>query len=74
MQNDHYERLLANAVAQGALRHEQIGQIINFRLFGNKQGFLLLENLPIGDIPPTPVSREDIRKPDDSSERLLLQL
>jgi len=73
MQNDHYERLLANAVAQGALRHEQIGQIINFRLFGNKQGFLLLENLPIGDIPPTPVSREDIRKPDDSSERLLLQ-
>ena len=58
---------------QGALQHEQIGEILNFRLFGNKRGYLTLENLPVGDIPPTPPSREQLNKPDESSERLLLQ-
>ena len=52
MHNDHYETLLARAVTKGALQHEQIGEILNFRLFGNKRGYLTLENLPVGDIPP----------------------
>ena len=73
MHNDHYETLLARAVTKGALQHEQIGEILNFRLFGNKRGYLTLENLPVGDIPPTPPSREQLNKPDESSERLLLQ-
>ncbi len=73
MHNDHYETLLARAVTKGALQHEQIGDILNFRLFGNKRGYLTLENLPVGDIPPTPPSREQLNKPDESSERLLLQ-
>lgn len=73
MQSKYYETLLANAVEKGALRHEQIGQILNFRLFGNKKGFMTLESLPIGEVPPTPLSRDYLCKPDDSSERLLLQ-
>lgn len=73
MQSKYYETLLANAVEKGALQHEQIGRLLNFRLFGNKKGFMTLENLPIGDIPPTPQSRDHLCKPDDSSERLLLQ-
>jgi len=73
MHNDHYETLLARAVTKGALQHEQIGEILNFRLFGNKRGYLTLENLPVGDIPPTPPSCEQLNKPDESSERLLLQ-
>ena len=63
MHNDHYETLLARAVTKGALQHEQIGEILNFRLFGNKRGYLTLENLPVGDIPPTPPSREQLNKP-----------
>ncbi len=73
MHHDKFDHLLACAIRSGGLLQEQIAQILHFRLFGNERGFLLLQNLPIGDIPPTPRCREDMRKDDDSSERLLLQ-
>ena len=73
MQGHDYATLLSNAVETGGLQPEHIGQLLNFRLFGNKNGFMTLENLPIGEIPPTPLCRDQLCKPDDRSERLLLQ-
>ncbi len=73
MFHDPFDHLLASAIRSGGLQQEQIAQILHFKLFGNRQGFVLLQDLPIGDIPPTPPCRERIRKDDDSSERLLLQ-
>ncbi len=69
-QNDH---LLSAAIRHGGLSAGQIAQILEFRLLGNRQGFLLLEDLPIGEIPPTPPSRARLDKPDRRSEQLLLQ-
>jgi len=73
MSNRDFDQLLSASVSNGGLSQEQMAQILNFKLFGNKQGFLLLEDTTIGEIPPTPASRADLHKPDDSSERLLLQ-
>ncbi|MCQ4311385.1 TauD/TfdA family dioxygenase [Pseudomonas stutzeri] len=73
MSNRDFDQLLSASVSNGGLSQEQMAQILNFKLFGNKQGFLLLEDASIGEIPPTPASRADMHKPDDSSERLLLQ-
>jgi L-asparagine oxygenase len=67
------DELLASSISTGGLSQTQIEQILKFRLFGNPQGFLLLSDMPIGDIPATPVSREALCKTDDRSERLLLQ-
>ena len=50
-----------------------MAQLLDFKLFGNPKGFLLLEELAIGHIPATPASRAELSKPDDTSERLLLQ-
>jgi len=71
--SNQIDELLAASIGSGGLRQEQIEQILRFRLLGNRQGFLLLEDLPIGRIPPTPVSRDELGKEDDRSERLLLQ-
>ena len=73
MHNDHCERLLAGARSSSALPREQFGRILDFRLFGNRQGFLRLRDLPIGEIPPTPPDRARLDKPDSRSEHLLLQ-
>lgn len=73
MSNRDFDQLLSASVSNGGLSQKQMAQILNFKLFGNKQGFLLLEDTSIGEIPPTPASRADMHKPDDSSERLLLQ-
>ena len=71
--SNHTDELLARSLATGGLRPEQIEQILRFRLLGNRQGYLLLEGLPIGLVPPTPATREALVKEDDQSERLLLQ-
>ncbi|AHL77160.1 iron hydroxylase [Stutzerimonas stutzeri] len=73
MSDRNFDLLLSASISNGGLSQEQIAQILNFRLFGDPKGFLLLEGTDVGDIPPTPASRAEICKPDDSSERLLLQ-
>lgn len=73
MANHHIEELMVASLISGGLDEEQASQISNFRLFGNKQGYLLLENTPIGSIPPTPLSRAEIMKPDNISEMSLMQ-
>lgn len=73
MSKRDFDQLLSASVSNGGLSQGQMAQILNFKLFGNPSGFLLLEDTPIGDIPPTPACRAEIEKPDDRSERLLLQ-
>ena len=73
MSNRDFDQLLSASVSHGGLSQEQMAQILTFKMFGNKDGFLLLEDTSIGEIPPTPASRAEMRKPDDCSERLLLQ-
>ena len=68
-----FDQLLSASIHHGGLSSAQIAQILEFKLFGNAKGFLLLEDTNIGEIPPTPASRIEIHKPDDCSERLLLQ-
>ncbi|WP_217476042.1 TauD/TfdA family dioxygenase [Stutzerimonas stutzeri] len=68
-----FDQLLSASIHHGGLSSAQIAQILEFKLFGNAKGFLLLEDTDIGDIPPTPASRTEIHKPDECSERLLLQ-
>ncbi|PAU52553.1 iron hydroxylase [Pseudomonas sp. PIC25] len=65
--------LLVSSIANGGLHQDHISKIITFRQFGNEQGYLLLENMPIGRIPPTPRDRRLIGKHDNQSERLILQ-
>ena len=50
--SNQIDELLAASIGSGGLRQEQIEQILRFRLLGNRQGFLLLEDLPIGRIAP----------------------
>lgn len=69
----NFDPLLSAAIRNGGLSQGQIAQILDFKMFGNPQGFLRLEGMGIGDIPPTPTSRAAMRKPDERSERLLLQ-
>lgn len=73
MSANNFDHLLAASIERGGLDRQQIAQILSFKLFGNPTGFLHLRQLPIGEIPPTPISREALHKHDDSSERLLLQ-
>lgn len=73
MSNRNFDLLLSAAISNGGLSQEQIAQILDFKMFGNPQGFLRLQGMEIGDIPPTPQSRADVRKPDERSEKLLLQ-
>ncbi|MEK0361234.1 TauD/TfdA family dioxygenase [Pseudomonas sp. CBC3] len=73
MSNRNFDLLLSAAIRNGGLGQEQIAQILDFKVFGNPQGFLRLQGMEIGDIPPTPQSRADVHKPDERSEKLLLQ-
>lgn len=73
MPNSKIDELLAASIGGGGLSQEQIVQILSFRLFGNKLGFLRWENMPIGNVPLTPASRNTLNKPDDVSEKCLLQ-
>ncbi|TCD22660.1 iron hydroxylase [Pseudomonas sp. IC_126] len=73
MSNRNFDVLLSAAISNGGLGQEQIAQILDFKMFGNPQGFLRLQGMEIGDIPPTPQSRADVHKPDERSEKLLLQ-
>lgn len=68
-----FDTLLDHAIHQGALSAAAIADILHFRVFGNPQGFLLLPNQPIGDIPATPADRQTLAKADYHSEWLLLQ-
>ena len=68
-----FEQLLSASIRLGGLDQGQIAQILEFKLLGNPQGFLLLENADIGEIPPTPACRRALNKPDSRSEHLLLQ-
>jgi len=69
----NFDPLLSAAIRNGGLSQGQTAQILDFKMFGNPQGFLRLQGMEIGDIPPTPQSRADVRKPDERSEKLLLQ-
>ncbi len=73
MPNTNIDELLVASLTSGGLSQEQIAQILNFKIFGNRSGFLHLKNLPIGNIPATPTSRDALTKPDDASEKCLLQ-
>ncbi|WP_407293100.1 TauD/TfdA family dioxygenase [Stutzerimonas zhaodongensis] len=73
MPTREFDQLLSASIRHGGLSATQVAQILDFKLFGNSKGFLLLEDTSIGDIPPTPSSRAELHKPDDSSERLILQ-
>jgi len=73
MPNTNFDELLASSIRTGGLNQEHIAQILNFKIFGNKSGYLHLPGLPIGDIPATPTSRDALGKPDDASEKCLLQ-
>ncbi len=73
MPNTNIDELLAASITSGGLNQDQIAQILNFRVFGNRAGFLHLQGLPIGHIPATPTSREGLNKPDNASEKCLLQ-
>lgn len=73
MPTREFDQLLSASIRHGGLNQAQIAQILDFKLFGNSKGFLLLEDAQIGDIPVTPASRSELNKPDNSSERLLLQ-
>lgn len=68
-----FDTLLDSAIRQGALTTTDIADILHFRIFGNPQGFLLLKNQDIGDVPATPADRKTLIKPDYRSELLLLQ-
>lgn len=73
MSNRDFDLLLSASIRNGGLSQEQIARILEFKLFGNPSGYLLLDGAEIGEIPSTPASRSELRKPDDTSERLLLQ-
>ncbi|MFR0688024.1 TauD/TfdA family dioxygenase [Enterobacterales bacterium AE_CKDN230030158-1A_HGKHYDSX7] len=73
MPNSNIEELLSASIGSGGLNQEQISKILGFRVFGNKSGFLHLENMPIGNVPLTPASRKFLSKPDDVSEKCILQ-
>ena len=68
-----FDALLDTAIRQGDLPAAAIADILHFRVFGNPEGFLLLPNQAIGQIPPTPADRLSLTKPDYRSELLLLQ-
>ncbi len=73
MPTREFDQLLSASIRHGGLSQAQIADILDFKLFGNAKGFVLLEDTEIGQIPPTPASRTDLNKIDDRSERLLLQ-
>ncbi|MGY8818309.1 MAG: TauD/TfdA family dioxygenase [Pseudomonadales bacterium] len=73
MPTREFDQLLSASIRHGGLSQAQIADILDFKLFGNTKGFVLLEDTEIGEIPPTPASRTDLNKTDDRSERLLLQ-
>lgn len=73
MPTREFDQLLSASIRHGGLNQEQMTQLLDFKLFGNSKGFLLLEGTQIGEIPPTPASRSELNKPDNCSERLLLQ-
>lgn len=73
MPTREFDQLLSASIRHGGLSQAQMAQILDFKLFGNAKGFLLLEGTEIGEIPPTPASRHALDKPDTRSERLLLQ-
>lgn len=73
MDSARFNDLLSASINMGGLSQEDMSRIVQFRIFGNRRGFLLIEDLPIGMIPDTPRARDDIQKPDRRSEMLLLQ-
>lgn len=68
-----FDALLDQAIRHGELSAAAIADLLHFRIFGNPQGFLLLPDQDIGDVPPTPADRTTLAKPDYRSELLLLQ-
>jgi hypothetical protein len=53
------------------LNYQVIKKIINFKLYGNEDGFLLLKNNYLGHIAPTPSSRDTMDIKDFTSETLI---
>ncbi|NVZ18721.1 TauD/TfdA family dioxygenase [Pseudomonas costantinii] len=69
----NFNQLLSSSIQQAKLDQATESDILNFRLFGNKKGFLHLKNLPIGMIPPTPNDRASLHKECTISEQIILK-
>ncbi|SEI21620.1 TauD/TfdA family dioxygenase [Pseudomonas asplenii] len=54
------------------LSAESQSRLLDFHLHGNKNGYIVLENQPIGDIPPTPPDRSALNKNCNISEQTIL--
>ncbi|MGL5942666.1 MAG: TauD/TfdA family dioxygenase [Waterburya sp.] len=67
------DNFILSSIYTGGLTCKEITEIVQFKALGNKKGFLLIRNTPIGLIPPTPINRNLIVKDDLSSEKLIIQ-
>lgn len=68
-----FVELFRESIRNGGLTPEQVAEVVAFRQLGNRQGFIHIQGLDVGDVPATPTSREQIKKADLRSEMLLLQ-
>ncbi|WP_248750474.1 TauD/TfdA family dioxygenase [Pseudomonas sp. MWU15-20650] len=68
-----FNQFLSASIQQARLDQATESEILTFRLFGNKKGFLHLKNLPIGTIPPTPLDRANLHKDCTISEQVILK-
>ncbi|KTC25868.1 iron hydroxylase [Pseudomonas marginalis ICMP 9505] len=68
-----FDHILSRSITHTKLDETLQSALLNFRLFGNKKGYLHLENLPIGDIPPTPMDRATLQKNCTISEHTILK-
>ncbi|CRM47444.1 iron hydroxylase [Pseudomonas sp. 2822-15] len=68
-----FNQLLLSSIQLASLDQAIESEILNFRLFGNKNGFLHLKNLPTGTIPSTPVDRASLNKVCTISEQVILK-
>ncbi|MGZ0714772.1 TauD/TfdA family dioxygenase [Pseudomonas palleroniana] len=69
----NFNQLLSSSIQQAKLDQATESDILNFRLFGNKKGFLHLKDLPIGSVPPTPSDRASLQKECTISEQIILK-
>ncbi|PYY81929.1 iron hydroxylase [Pseudomonas sp. TKO26] len=68
-----FNHFLSSSIQHTRLDQTVESDILNFRLFGNKKGFLHLKNLPIGTVPPTPSDRAGLNKECTISEQIILK-
>lgn len=64
---------IKESIMNGSLNSKQISEVLNFKIFGNEEGFILLENNDVGTVPKTPVNRKALGKKDKKSDNTILQ-